>query len=41
VGSLIFATAEIIVAELPRLVFRRHLDPLTGYDELVMDQPED
>jgi uncharacterized protein len=35
-GSLIYTTAEIVLGELEGQVFRRILDPETGYDELVI-----
>jgi uncharacterized protein len=37
-GSLIYTTAEIVLGELENKVFRRVLDPETGYDELVIGQ---
>ncbi len=36
-GCLIRTTAEIAIADLPDLRFRRLLDPETGYPELVVD----
>jgi uncharacterized protein len=36
-GCRVFTTAEIVLAELPGLVFRRHPDPATGYRELVVE----
>lgn len=34
-GCLVYTTAELILVELPELVFRRQMDSLTGYPELV------
>lgn len=36
VGSAVYTTAEIILAELPGLHFRREPCPLSGWDELVV-----
>jgi uncharacterized protein len=36
-GSLIYTTAEIILAELSDVAFHRPTDPQTGYDELEVD----
>ncbi len=33
-GCLVNTTAELVIAELPHLAFRRPLDPATGYGEL-------
>ncbi len=33
-GRLVNTTAELVIAELPHLEFRRPLDPATGYGEL-------
>jgi uncharacterized protein len=33
-GSLIYTTAEIVVAELEEWIFTREIDPETSYDEL-------
>lgn len=35
-GCLVRTTAELVIAELPGLEFRRAPDPTTGYDELVI-----
>jgi hypothetical protein len=35
-GCLVYTTAEIVVAELERLRFRREPDPKSGYRELVV-----
>lgn len=37
-GSLIYTTAEVVLGELPGLTFHRPLDPLTGYDELIVEE---
>jgi uncharacterized protein len=37
-GCLIHTTAEIVLAELPGLVFHREIDPETGYRELVIQE---
>jgi uncharacterized protein len=34
-GSLIYTTAEIVLADLDEWVFAREIDPLTTYDELL------
>jgi uncharacterized protein len=34
-GSLIYTTAEIVLADLEDWVFTREIDPLTTYDELT------
>jgi uncharacterized protein len=34
-GSLIYTTAEIVLADLEDWVFAREIDPLTTYDELA------
>ncbi len=39
-GSTVRTTAEVLVAVLPDVVFRRHPDPRTGYRELVVEQRE-
>jgi uncharacterized protein len=36
-GSLIYTTAEVVLGELPGIVFRRPIDPQTGYDELTVE----
>lgn len=36
-GSLIYTTAEIVLGELEEVAFKRSLDQLTGYDELVVN----
>jgi predicted DNA-binding protein with PD1-like motif len=33
-GCVINTTAELVIAELPQIEFRRPLDPATGYNEL-------
>jgi hypothetical protein len=33
-------TAEVVVAADDRLVFAREHDPATGYDELVVHEPD-
>lgn len=35
-GSLIYTTAEIVVAEFPQVIYERALCELSGYDELVV-----
>lgn len=37
-GCLIHTTAEIAIAEVPQVVFRREPDPQTGYCELVIQE---
>lgn len=37
-GCLIHTTAEIAIADLPHLIFRREPDPRTGYSELVIEE---
>lgn len=41
-GSIVRTTAEVVLGELDDLVFRRQVDPATGWDELVVEpcQPE-
>ena len=36
-GCLVYTTAEIVLAELPGLVFRRERDPATGFRELEIN----
>ena len=36
-GSIVGITAEIVVAELDELIFKREFDKDTGYDELVIE----
>ncbi|MBD0336813.1 MAG: DNA-binding protein [Cyanobacteria bacterium Co-bin13] len=36
-GCLIYTTAEIVVGEVPQTLFRRQVDPYTGYRELVIE----
>jgi uncharacterized protein len=36
-GCEVLTTAEIVVAALPELAFRRRLDPATGHAELVIE----
>ena len=35
-GCRVYTTAEIVLAELPQLEFRREVDPTFGYQELVV-----
>ena len=35
-GCEVYTTAEVVLAELPGMVFRRELDPTYGYLELVV-----
>jgi len=35
-GSLVFTTAEVVVAELTDAEFRREPDPATGFRELIV-----
>ncbi|KAL9652450.1 hypothetical protein ABK040_000023 [Willaertia magna] len=35
-GSIIYTTAEIVITDLKQLRFTREIDPMTGYDELVI-----
>ena len=35
-GSKIYTTAEIVVGIVPNTVFKREIDPLTGYRELTI-----
>ncbi|CAN5609528.1 DNA-binding protein [soil metagenome] len=37
-GCLIYTTAEIVIGVLPGVRFVREFDPLSGYDELVVNQ---
>jgi uncharacterized protein len=39
-GCLVHTTAEVVLAELPGLVFHREIDPETGYRELVIQEME-
>lgn len=39
-GSAIYTTAEVVLVELPALVFRRERDPQTTFDELAIDRRE-
>lgn len=36
-GSIIYTTAEIVIAKLTSITFRRELCPLSGFKELVVD----
>jgi len=36
-GCEVFTTAEVVIAELPGVRFRRELDPTYGYRELVVE----
>ena len=40
-GSIIYTTAEIVIAKLNSLVFRREHCPLSGFEELVVDSLAD
>ena len=40
-GCRIYTTAELVIARLEGVVFKRLLDPLTGFDELVVDAGSD
>lgn len=35
-GSNIYTTAEIILGTVPNVIFKREIDPLTGYRELTI-----
>jgi len=39
-GSKIYTTAEIVVGIVPNTIFKREIDPLTGYRELTIDRIE-
>ena len=39
-GCTVRTTAEVVLAADDRLVFARELDPATGYDELVVREPD-
>lgn len=39
--NIIYTTAEIVIAELPELVFERKPDPKTGYLELQISRPKE
>ncbi|MDJ0703379.1 MAG: DNA-binding protein [Leptolyngbyaceae cyanobacterium MO_188.B28] len=36
VGSNIYTTAEIVIGIAPNIIFKREIDPLTGYRELTI-----
>ena len=36
-GSIVGVTAEIVIGELKNTLFRRELDPDTGYEELMVE----
>jgi len=36
-GSIVRTTAEVVLGELDDVVFRRPVDPTTGWDELVVE----
>jgi predicted DNA-binding protein with PD1-like motif len=38
-GCIVNTTAELVIGESPQLVFRRILDPATGYNELDIQRP--
>lgn len=38
VGSAVYTTAEIILAEFPDLQFRRELCPQSGWEELIVEE---
>ncbi len=40
-GSIIYTTAEIVIAQLNSLVFRRELCPMSGFEELAVDSRAD
>ena len=35
-GNIVYTTAEVVVAELPDILFSREHDPDSGWDELVV-----
>lgn len=35
-GSSIFTTAEVVIGTAPNTIFKREIDPLTGYKELTI-----
>ena len=35
-GSIIYTTAEIVLGIVPNAIFKREIDPLTGYKELTI-----
>ncbi len=37
-GNIVYTTAEIVLAELPSVEFKREFDPVTGYKELSVQQ---
>ncbi len=37
-GCEVYTTAEVVIGELPGVLFRRELDPTYGYKELVVGQ---
>lgn len=37
-GNSVYTTAEVVIAELLDVEFRREVDPITGYKELVVRQ---
>jgi hypothetical protein len=39
-GSAIYTTAELVIGELTHLTFSRPIDPVTGYDELIVASRE-
>lgn len=36
-GCVVYTTAEVVLAELPGVAFRREVDPTHGYKELVVE----
>lgn len=38
-GSVVYTTAEIVIAILPDVVYERETDPTYGYKELVIEKP--
>ncbi len=37
-GNLIYTTAEVVIGEIPHLLFNRSVDPVTGYKELLVQK---
>ena len=40
-GSIVRTTAEVVVGEVDGAVFRREVDPSTGWDELIVEERTD
>jgi len=38
-GCIVNTTVELVIGEVPEVVFRRRPDPLTGYAELSVERP--